>query len=142
VVLAGWTSLTLRFGLFQHPRLVRQTYRIADAVPGGAWTLLRDGIAPHEASVKVERRRASTVWVRLEGSITRAAAERFAARLRTVMARKKERVILDLGRVAGLEEGAAHGLAEGLKAYRHRIRVVLPRVGEFAAIAAAFTPYR
>jgi hypothetical protein len=58
------------------------------------------------------------------------------------MARRKERIVLDLGRLAHIEESAADRLAEGLRSYRHRIRVVLPRVGEFAAIAAVFSSYR
>ena len=96
---------------------------------------------PEGTSVEVERRPASTVWVRLEGSLSGAAAGSFAANLRAAMSRKKERVVLDLGRVSGLEEGADHRLIEGLRRYRHRISVILPRAGEFAALAAVFTHY-
>ncbi len=142
VALAAWTGLTLRLGLFQHPRLVRQTFRLAEPATGRTWARLHGRISPEGTSVKVERRPASTVWVRVEGSLSGAAAERFATSLRAAMARKKERVVLDLGHVADIEASAAHRLAEGLRSYRHRIRVVLPRVGEFAAIAAAFTTYR
>ncbi len=46
------------------------------------------------------------------------------------------------GRVADIEESEAHRPAEGLRSYRHRISVVPPPLGEFAAIAAAFTSYR
>jgi anti-anti-sigma regulatory factor len=81
--------------------------------------------------------------VRLEGSLSAATAAYLSSKLRTAMARKKkERVVLDLGRVSSLDESAAHQLAEGLRSYRHRIRVVLPRVGEVAALAVAFTHYR
>jgi hypothetical protein len=142
VALAAWTGLTLRLGLFQHPRLVRRTFRLAEAGSGRTWARLRGRISTEGTSVEVERRPASTVWVRVEGSLSGAVAERFATSLRAAMARKRDRVVLDLGRVAGIEESAAHRLVEGLHSYRHRIRVVLPRVGEFAAIAAAFTRYR
>jgi len=142
VALAAWTGLTLRLGVFQHPRLVRQTFRVAETGAGRTWARLGGRNTAEATSVNVERRRASTIWVRVEGSLSRAAAERFAMNLRAAMARKKERVVLDLARLADIEESAAHGLAEGLRSYRHRIRVVLPRVGEFAAIAAAFTSYR
>jgi len=142
VALAAWTGLKLRVGLPQHPRLVRQTFRLTEAGSGRAWARLHGRISPEGTSVKVERRPASTVWVRVEGSLSGAVAERFATNLRAAMARKKERVVLDLGRVADIEESAAHRLAEGLRSYRHRIRVVLPRVGKVAAIAATFTSYR
>jgi anti-anti-sigma regulatory factor len=141
-VLAAWTSLTLRLGLFQHPRLVRNTFRIAETKSGRTWARLHGRLSPEGASVHVERRPTSTVWLRLEGSLTGTSAERFATSLRAAMARKKERVVLDLGRVADIEESAARRLVEGLQGYRHRIRVVLPRVGESAAIAAVFASYR
>jgi radical SAM superfamily enzyme YgiQ (UPF0313 family)/anti-anti-sigma regulatory factor len=142
VALAIWTSLTLRLGLFQHPRLVRQAYRLNEPESGRSWARLHRRISSLGARVKVERRRGSTVWVCLEGSLSGAAAERFAENLRGAMARRKERIVLDLGRLAHIEESAADRLAEGLRSYRHRIRVVLPRVGEFAAIAAVFSSYR
>jgi anti-anti-sigma regulatory factor len=142
VALAAWTSLTLRLGLFQHPRLMRHTFRMPAEKSGRAWARLRGRISPEGASVEVERRPASTVWVRLEGSLSGPAAGHLSAKLRAAMSRKNERVVLDLGRVSGIDESAAHRLAEGLRAYRHRIRVILPRVGEFAAIAAVFTHYR
>jgi haloalkane dehalogenase len=142
VGLAAWTGFTLRFGLFQHPRLVRETFRLAEARSGRTWARLVGRLSQEGTSVAVERRPASTVWVRVEGSLSGTAAESFATHLRAAMARKKERVVLDLGRVADLEEGAARHLAEELRSYSHRIRVVLPHVGEFAAIAAVFTSYR
>ncbi len=139
--LALWTGLTLRLGLFQHPPLVRHTFRMPDASPGRAWgRLRREDPAGH--SIQVERRPASTVWVFLDGRLTAAAAGRFVADLQAALARRKDRVVLDLARLAGLEDGAVGELVAGLAGHRDRIRVILPRVGEFAALAAMFPLYQ
>jgi hypothetical protein len=141
VGLALWTGLTLRLGLFQHPPLVRHTFRMSDARPGRAWgRLRREDPAGH--SIQVERRPASTVWVLLEGRLTAAAAGRFVADLQAALARRKDRVVLDLARLAGLEDGAVGELVAGLAGHRDRIRLILPRVGEFAALAAIFPLYQ
>ena len=142
VALAAWTSLTLRLGLFQHPKLVRHTFRMPAERSGRTWARLRGKISPGGTTVEVEQRPVSTVWVRLEGSLSASAAGHFSANLRAAMSRKKERVVLDLGRVSVIDERAARRLAEGLRSYRHRIHVILPRIGEVAAIAAVFTHYR
>jgi anti-anti-sigma regulatory factor len=102
--------------------------------------LRREDPAGH--SIKVERRPASTVWVLLEGRLTAAAAGRFVADLQTALARRKDRVVLDLARLAGLEDGAVGELVAGLSDHSDRIRIILPRVGEFAALAAIFTLYQ
>jgi radical SAM superfamily enzyme YgiQ (UPF0313 family) len=138
--LAAWTGLTLRLGLFQHPPLVRHTFRLPEEKAGRVWSRLR-GRDAEGTSIEVERRPASTVWVRLEGLLPAASVDRFTQKLRDAMARKKERVVLDLARLAALEENAAKRLAEGLRLYRDRIRVILPRVGEAAALAAIFAVY-
>jgi radical SAM superfamily enzyme YgiQ (UPF0313 family) len=141
VGLAFWTGLTLRLGLFQHPPLVRHTFRMSDARPGRPWgRLRRDDPAGH--SIQVERRPASTVWLLLEGRLTAAAAGRFVADLQAALARRKDRVVLDLARLAGMEDGAVNELVAGLAGYRDRIRIILPRVGEFAALAAIFPLYQ
>ena len=141
VGLAAWTSVRLRLGLFQHPPVVRHTFRMWDAPAGRAWGRLH-GAYPAGPRVQVERRPASTVWVFLEGHLTTAAASRFVGDLRTALARRKDRVVLDLARLAGLEDGAAGELAAGLHSHRDRIRIIPPRVGEFAALAAIFSLYR
>jgi hypothetical protein len=51
-------------------------------------------------------------------------------------------VVLDLARLAGLEDGAVGELVAGLAGHRDRIRIILPRVGEFAALAAIFPLYQ
>ncbi|MGB8413617.1 MAG: hypothetical protein WCE23_12415 [Candidatus Binatus sp.] len=141
VGLASWTGLTLKLGLFQHPPLVRNTFRMSDADCGRAWERLR-GDDPAGLSVQVERRPASTVWVLLEGRLTASAAGRFVADLRVALARRKDRVVLDLAGLAGHEDGAVGELAAGLRSHRDRIRIILPRIGEFAMLAAIFRLYQ
>ena len=141
VGLALRTGLTLKSGLFQHPPLVRHTFRMPDAAPGRVWKRLRRGQSTGH-SIKVERRPASTVWVFLEGRLTTAAAGAFVRDLRAALARRKDRVVLDLARLARLEDGAVRELVAGLEGYRDRIRVILPHAGEFAALAAVFPLYR
>ncbi len=141
VGLASWTGLTLRLGLFQHPPLVRHTFRMSDARCGRAWERLR-GEDPAGLSIQVERRPASTVWVLLEGRLTASAAGRFVADLRAALARRKDRVVLDLAGLAGQEDGAVGELAAGLRGHRDRIRIILPRIGEFAVLAAIFRLYQ
>ena len=141
VGLAAWTGLTLRWGLFQHPPLVRHTFRMSDALCGRAWERLRSEDAAG-LSIQVERRPASTVWVLLEGRLTASAAGRFVADLRAALARRKDRVVLDLAGLASQEDGAVGELAAGLRGHRERIRIILPRIGEFAALAAIFRLYQ
>jgi hypothetical protein len=137
--MAAWTAMTLKLGLFQHPRLIRHTFRLPlESRPARAWRCLR-GKDPGGHSVEVERRPWSIVWVRVEGSLAAAGAGRLAAGLRRALARKKERMVLDLSRIGRLEHGAAHHMERGLRSYRHRIRVLLPRASEFASLAAIFS---
>jgi anti-anti-sigma regulatory factor len=115
---------------------------MGEAPPGRAWGRLR-GENSAGPSIRVERRPASTVWVLLEGRLTATAAGRFVADLRAALvARRKDRVVLDLARLAGLEDGAVGVLVAGLEGHRDRIRIILPRMGEFAALAAIFSLYR
>jgi anti-anti-sigma regulatory factor len=141
VALAAWTGLTLRFHLFQHPPLVRHSFRIATSPARRGW---RQFVKEHPAglSIRVEHRPASTVWVHLKGRLNSDAAAQFVADLRAALARKDDRVVLNMASLAEVEHDAAHALATGLKAYRDRIRIVLPLVGEFAALAAMFPVYR
>ncbi len=140
--MAAWTALTLKLDLFQHPRLVRHTFRMPLASrPARAWRRLH-GDDPGGHRVEVERRPWSTVWVRVEGRLADAGAGRLAAELRRAMERKRERIVLDLTRLSRMEHTAAERIAEGLRAQRHRIQVLLPRVGEFASLAAVFELYR
>jgi len=140
--MAVWTQLTLKLGLFQHPRLIRHTFRMPDASRlARAWRGLR-GQDPGGHQVEVERRPLSTVWVSVQGSLAQAGAARLAADLGQALERKKERIVLDLTRLARFESEAAHHMADALRAHRQRIRVLLPRAGEFASLTAVFSLYQ
>lgn len=142
LAMAAWTSLTLRLNLFQHPRLMRHTFRLQEeSALARAWRRLR-GDDPAGHSVAVEGRPQETVWVRVEGILTGAGASNLAAKLRRALDRRRDRVVLDLGSVAEIKKGAAERMAEGLRAYRDRIRIVVPKLEEIAALATLFALYR
>jgi len=140
--LAAWTGLTLKLGLFQHPSLMRHTFRMPeDGRPRRAWRRLRPASAESH-QVEVELRPESTVWVRLKGRLALAGAETLATGLREALRRTEDRLILDLRRLMPSEPAAAERLASALAAYRDRIRVVMPPTGEMAALSAVFAMYR
>jgi hypothetical protein len=134
-------ELTSAF-LLQHPRLIRHTFRLSEESRlHRAWRRLhREDSSGH--SVSIERRPLSTIWVRVEGRLAAAGAGRLAGDLRKALDRRRERVVLDLASLARIESEAADRLTEILRSYRGRIRVVLPRVGEFASLTAVFALYR
>lgn len=137
--LAAWTGLALKFGWFQHPPLIRHTFRMgAESLPARLWRRLCEA-GSGEHRVEVELRSESTVWVRIEGTLSRANAERLAESLRDGLAKRRERLVLDFNRLKAMEEQAATELVERLKVYADRVRVIGPRTNEFAALAALFT---
>lgn len=141
VGLAMWTGLTLKLHLFQHPPLVRHTFRMSDAPVRRPWRkfICQDASG---LSVHVEHRPASTVWVHLRGRLNSVHATQFVADLRATLARKDDRVVINMASLADWEEEAVQALAAGLRSYRDRIRIILPLVGEFATLAAIFPLYR
>ena len=105
-----------------------------------AWhSLRREDLAAHH--VGVELRPESTVWVRVKGRLTLAGAEELTADLREALRRTQDRLVLDLRRLLQAEPKGAESIAEGLKGYRDRIRVVVPATGEMAPLAALFALY-
>ena len=142
VALAAWTGLTLKLDLFQHPKLTRTTFRMPEeSLPARVWRRLRgEDEAGHR--VEVEVRSESTVWVTVAGSLSVAGAERLASDLAKGLRKRRERLVLDLERLAQAENTSLDRLAEQLRAYRDRIRVVLPEAGNVAALAALFAIYR
>lgn len=142
LAMAAWTAVTLKLGLFQHPRLVRHTFRTPEeSLPSRVWRRVRSRV-PDGPLVDVELRPESTVWVRVAGRLNAAGAEELAASLREGLRKRKEGLVLDLERLAHAEREALDHLAERLRAYRDRIRVVVPPAREFAALAAFFAVYR
>ena len=140
--LAAWTGVTLKLGIFQHPKLTRHTFRMPDeSLPARVWRRPQgDDKAGH--SVRVELRSESTVWVSVAGTLSADGAERLASDLVNGLRRRKERLVLDLELIAKAEGAALDGLAEQLRAYRDRVRVVLPEAGELTALAMLFAIYR
>jgi hypothetical protein len=140
--LALWTSVSLRLGLFQHPRLTRHTFRMPEeSLPSHVWRRLR-GQDNAGYRVEVELRPEATVWVTVGGTLNVAGAEQLATRLARGLKRRKERLVLDLERLAQTEREALKSLAERLSDYRNRIRVVVPAAEEFAVLTLLFASYR
>ena len=140
--LAAWTGVTLKLGLFQHPRLTRHSYRMPEeSLPARVWRRLT-GDEESGPKVQVELRPESTVWVRVAGTLNAAAAERLADGLAEGLRRRKERLVLDLERLSEAGDEAMEKLAGELRQYRDRIRVVLPEAEGFAALAVLFAIYR
>jgi hypothetical protein len=138
LALAAWTSLTLKLGLFQHPSLIRETFRMPEeSLPARVWRRLHgDDAAGHR--VEVELRAESTVWVTVRGSLGAAGAEKLASELAAGLRKRKERLVLDLERLAAAERAALEDLARTLRAYGDRVRVLVPQSGELAGMAAMF----
>ncbi len=137
--LALWTALTLRLGLFQHPHLVRNAYRLPAEVPAPAriWRKLTRLDKP----VSVELRPGRTIWLRLDGVLNPEDAAQFASRLRETMAQTRERIVLDLKQLTLFETEAAQHLAETLREYRDRISVLGPTTLRHPGVAAALTVF-
>jgi radical SAM superfamily enzyme YgiQ (UPF0313 family) len=142
LALAAWTGLKLRLGTGQHPALTRHTFRMpAESLPSRVWRrLCGPDAAGHR--VDVELRPEATVWVSVAGRLSLSGADRLASGLRDGLRRRRERLVLDLARLAHAEQDALSNLAERLREYRGRIRVIHPPAGEFATLAALFALYR
>jgi hypothetical protein len=146
---ALWTGFTLKFNLFQHPKLIRTSYRM----PGKRWSafekweeLCRKS-ASQSFSIQVELQHTKQqVWMRLEGALSLTDAEGVAQRIHQSLAQCKNRLILDLKNLRWDESTDLHPLREQLAAFRSRIRVVLPDLSshhpELIMLAAMFHQYK
>ncbi len=146
---ALWTGLALKLDLFQHPRLIRTTYRM----PGKRWSAfhLWEEI-PHKVSIpnlsiQVELQHArEQVWLRLEGALSAAHAEGLGQRIHDSLARSKNRLVLDLQRLHWDKVDDLRPLREKLAAYRSRIRLIVPKLSaahpELILLASMFHHYR
>lgn len=128
---ALWTGLTLKLDLFQHPKLVRTTYRL----PGKRWSAFHlweeipHKISIPELSIQVDLQHAKKqVWLRLEGVLSAANAEGLAQRIQDSLARSKSRLVLDLNKLRWDKVDDLRPLLEKLSGYRSRIRLVLPKL--------------
>ncbi|MHC4594795.1 MAG: STAS domain-containing protein, partial [Planctomycetota bacterium] len=149
---AAWTALKLRLDIFQHPRLGRVSFRMPEEGLGlwatKIWESLRDeSISPH-FSVKVDLQHAKRqVWVQLNGVLDNLRAETLAQRIKECLAQNRGKLILDLEKVRDSEGKAFDALANKLRAYRHRIRIRLPRnylgqAAQFLLLAQIFKLYK
>jgi len=146
---ALWTGLTLKLNLSQHPRLTRTPYRL----PGKRWSAFdlwekfRHETSSPDLSIQVELQHSrKQVWMRLQGALSSADAERLGQRLRDSLARSRSRLVLDLKRLHWDKTQDLRPLAEKLAAYRSRIRLSLPKVSaahpELLLLASMFHHYK
>lgn len=152
VVAAGaavWTAVTLKLNLFQHPKLMRTTYRM----PGKRWSAfdiwedIPRKISIPDLSIQVELQHArKQVWMRLEGVLSSSHAEGLGQRIHDSLARSKSRLILDLNKLHWDKVDDLGPLREKLAAYRSRIRLILPKLSashpELMLLASMFHHYK
>jgi hypothetical protein len=149
---AAWTALKLRLGIFQHPRLGRVSFRMPEEGLGlwatKIWESLREeSVSPH-FSIQVDLQHAKRqVWVQLNGVLDNLRAEKLAQRIEEYLEKDRGKLILDLEKVRAFEGKSLDALTNKLKAYRHRIRIRLPRnylghAAQFMFLAQIFKLYK
>jgi hypothetical protein len=145
VAAAAWTGQTLKLDLFQHPKLIRNAYRL----PGRRWNALemwedfRRKSASPAFSTQVELRDSTKeVWISLEGVLSHSDAEKLGDRIQESLARCKSQLVLDFKKLHWDKTQHLEPLRLKLAAYRSRIRVVLPKMSlahpELILLAAMF----
>ncbi len=146
---AFWTAVTLKLDLFQHPKLLRTTYRLPEKAWSGfhLWDEFHAKFASANFSVKVELQHTKQqVWMRLEGALSSADAEGLAQRIRDSLARSKSRLVLDLKNLHWDKVDDLRPLREKLAVYRSHIRLVLPKLAaahpEVILLAGMFQHYK
>ena len=146
---ALWTWLTLKLDLFQHPKLIRTTYRM----PGKRWSAfhlweeIQRKVSIPNLSIQVDLQHAKKqVWIRLEGALSAADAEGLGQRIRDCLDRSKGRLVLDLKKLHWNKVDDLRPLREKLAAYRSRIRLLLPQWSaarpELILLASIFHHYK
>ena len=146
---ALWTKLTLKLDLFQHPKLMRTTYRI----PGKRWSAfhlweeIQRKVSIPDLSIQVELQHAKKqVWMRLEGALSAADAGELGQKIRNSLARSKSRLVLDLKKLHWDRVDDLRPLREKLAAYRSRIRLILPKLSAahpgLILLASTFHSYK
>ena len=145
---ALWTALTLKLDWFQHPKLIRTTYRLPDNRWGAfeMWEELHRKVASPDFSLQVELQHAKQqVWLRLEGALSANDAEGLAHRIHESLARSRNRLVLDFNKLRWDAATDLKPLREKLADYRSRIRVVLPKLSaahpELMLVAGMFHHY-
>lgn len=148
---AAWTWLTLKLDWFQHPRLMRTTYRWPTRRWRAfeLWEELPAQVRIPDLAVQVDLQHAQQqVWLRLEGVLSAAHAEGLGQRLRESLARSQARLVLDLNQLHWdkIKLNDLQPLRDKLSAYRSQIRLVLPKLStahpELVLLATLFQHYR
>jgi hypothetical protein len=145
VAAALWTGFTLKFNLFQHPKLSRTAYRIPNKHWGAfeMWEDFRRKSASKNFSVQVELRPANKeVWMSVEGVLSPSEAEVLGEHIRESLAGSKSKLVMDLKQLRWDQVENLQPLRDKLAMYRSRIRIVLPKVSlahpELILLAAMF----
>jgi hypothetical protein len=138
----------LKLDLFQHPKLMRTTYRMPGKRWAGfeLWEEFRRKTTIPDVSIQVDLQHAKEqVWLRLEGPLSGAQAERLGQRIRESLTHSKSRLVLDLKRLQWEKVDDLRPLGEKLEAYRSRVRLILPKVAmthpEVMLLAGMFHHY-
>ncbi len=146
---ALWTALTLKLDWFQHPKLIRTTYRLPDKSWSAfdLWEEIQHKVSIPNLSIGVELQHAKKqVWLRLEGALSAADAEGLGQRICDSLARSKSQLVLDLKKLNWDKVDDLGPLREKLAAYRSRIRLVLPNLSaahpELLLLAGMFHYYK
>jgi radical SAM superfamily enzyme YgiQ (UPF0313 family) len=144
---AVWTWFTLKFDLFQHPKLLRTPYRmpLEQTSARQLWEQL-----PHKLpglSIQVELAHArQEVHLRLSGALPEAGVASLAQRIQESLARSRDRLVLDMKNLHWDQVGDLAPLREKLAAYRSRVSIVLPKLQaahpELILLAGMFAHYK
>jgi hypothetical protein len=104
-----------------------------------AWQTMREAWD----NLAIEQRPGRTVWLRLEGLLSRDDAARFAQSVRDALICTHDHLVLDIEQLVEFEHDAATQLAERLQEYKQRIRILMPfkLSSGTAAALAVFTLY-
>jgi len=145
---ALWTALTLKMNWFQHPKMIRTTYRLPEKHWSGFanWEEFQRKVTSPDFSIQVELQHArQQVWMRLEGVLSTLDAEGLGERIGESLARSRSRLVLDLNKLHWEKGQDLRPLREKLAAYRSRIRLVLPKLSaahpEVLLLASLFQHY-
>ena len=146
---AIWTAITLKFNLFQNPKLIRTEYRLPSRGWSAfhLWEKLPSEVAIPELDVQVELQHArKQVWLRLEGALSSAHSAGLGQRIHDSLAQSKAKLVLDLQSLHWDKIDDLQPLREKLAAYQSRIRVVLPKLQaahpELILLASMFHHYK
>jgi haloalkane dehalogenase len=118
---AAWTRFTLRHDYFQHPKLVRRTYRTTP------WALRTGELG--SLRVSIERALRSTL-VKIEGALDRASARRLAAGILAHLHGNDAQVKVVVAEGTRAEPRDLELLAQKLAPLRHRISIFPPAAPE------------